>query len=148
MLPCPTRPPNWNRSSVPHPETKRLPRKPDAIAPDGSEVRLLLAVESRGSTAHFKLKPGQISQAVTHKTVDEIWYVLKGRGTIWRSMDGQDYSVDLRPGLCITLPLGTAFQFRAGRGSALEILGVTMPPWPNTANEARVVDGRWKPNVR
>ena len=39
-------------------ESIRLPEKPDAIAPDGTLVRLLLALPG-GSLAHFEL-PGEI----------------------------------------------------------------------------------------
>lgn len=127
---------------------KRLPAKKDAIAPDGSEVRVLLSLQGLGGTAHFKLKGGQISKAVTHKTVHEIWYVLKGRGKMWRAMDGQpDDVADLTPGLCVAVPLGTRFQFRASPSAPLEILGVTMPPWPNTPDEARVIEGTWRSNI-
>ena len=129
------------------PDKKMLPRKLDAVAPDGSEVRVLLSLDKLGGTAHFKLKPGQIAKAVEHKTVHEIWYVLKGRGKIWRSVKGKASTDALKPGVCVTLPLGTQFQFRAATGSSLEILGVTMPPWPNTPDEATVVEGIWKPNV-
>ena len=39
-------------------DTKRLSGAPDAIAPDGSEVRTLCRVE-RGSMAQFTLPPGR-----------------------------------------------------------------------------------------
>jgi mannose-6-phosphate isomerase-like protein (cupin superfamily) len=130
------------------PETKRLPVRKDAIAPDGSEVRVLLAVEKLGSTAHFTLRAREVSRAVVHKTVHEIWYVLQGRGEIWRSFKGRQQVVTLRPGMCVTLPLGTRFQFRTTSRRPLEIHGVTMPPWPNTPDEARIVAGKWKPTVR
>ena len=128
-------------------ETKSLPQEKDAIAADGSEVRLLLALNDRGSTAHFRLLPGQVSRAVTHKTVHEIWYVLKGEGKMWRSQDGREEISDLRPGVCLTLPLGTRFQFTASGTAPFEALGVTIPPWPNTQDEALIVEGRWQPNV-
>jgi mannose-6-phosphate isomerase-like protein (cupin superfamily) len=64
-------------------ETKRLGDEPDAVAPDGSDVRVLLALR-RGGMAHFELAPGQTSVAVEHSTVEEIWYFLRGRGEMWR----------------------------------------------------------------
>jgi len=136
------------RLNMRRPETKTLPVRKSAIAPDGSEVRVLLALDSLGSTAHFKLRAHEVSRAVAHKTVHEIWYVLRGRGEIWRSFKGRQRVVRLRPGTCVTLPLGTRFQFRNTTGRSLEIHGVTMPPWPSTKDEARVVDGKWKPTVR
>jgi len=30
--------------------------------------------------AHFHLPAGQVSRAVRHRTVEEIWFVLSGRG--------------------------------------------------------------------
>jgi mannose-6-phosphate isomerase-like protein (cupin superfamily) len=56
-------------------DTLRLPAQPDARAPDGADVRVLLRLAG-GSVAHFALGPGQVSRAVTHRTVEEIWYVL------------------------------------------------------------------------
>jgi mannose-6-phosphate isomerase-like protein (cupin superfamily) len=47
----------------------------------------------------------------------------------------------------ITSPVGTRFQFRTTGARSLEVLGITMPPWPNTADEARVVAGKWRPTV-
>ena len=128
-------------------KTKRLPLVKDAVAPDGSEVRVLLTLRNLGSTAHFTLRPRQVSKAVQHKTVHEIWYVLRGRGRIWRAFRGRAEVARLVPGTCITLPLGTRFQFRTTGARSLEVLGVTMPPWPNTADEARVVPGKWRPTV-
>lgn len=52
-------------------DTKRLPVAPHCSAPDGSDVRLLLGLNG-GDMAHFELSPGRVTQAVTHKTVEEI----------------------------------------------------------------------------
>ena len=60
-------------------ETVSLPAAPDVVAPDGSDVRILPSVAG-GSMAHFTLAPGATSRAVTHRTVDEIWFVVSGRG--------------------------------------------------------------------
>lgn len=75
---------------------RRLPATPDALAPDGSDVRVLLALPG-GSMAHFQLAPGRASAAVDHRTVDEIWYVLTGRGEMWRRQDGREETVPLEP---------------------------------------------------
>ena len=58
-------------------QTMRLPPRPDAVAPDGSYVRVLLQLAG-GSMAHFELGPRQTSTAVTHQSVEEIWLVLSG----------------------------------------------------------------------
>ena len=126
-------------------QTKKLPIKRDAIAPDGSEVRILLGLQ-RGGMAHFELPAGQTSTAVTHKTVEEIWYILSGQGEMWRKIGEDEQVVALSEGLCLTIPLGTHFQFRALGDEPLSAVGVTMPPWPGE-DEAQVVPGKWKPTL-
>jgi mannose-6-phosphate isomerase-like protein (cupin superfamily) len=82
-------------------ETKSLPRDRTTIAKDGSEVRVLSSLKGRCSMAHFRLMPGQISRAITHETVHEIWYVLSGDGEMWLAQDGrEDYVASLAPGVC------------------------------------------------
>jgi mannose-6-phosphate isomerase-like protein (cupin superfamily) len=124
-------------------QTKRLPPNRDAIAPDGSAVRVLLSLQG-GSMAHFELPPGHTSTAVTHRTVEEIWYCLSGRGEMWRRMDDGEEIVPVEAGVRITIPLGTHFQFRAFGDMPLTAIGVTMPPWPGEG-EALVITGRWEP---
>jgi len=124
-------------------ETKRLPIDPTATAPDGSDVRVLLSLGA-GDMAHFQLAAGRVSVAVTHRTVEEIWFILSGRGQMWRKQADLEETVDLEPGHCLTLPLGTHFQFRASEAGALAAIGVTMPPWP-AEDEAIVVPGPWAP---
>ena len=126
--------------------TKVLGSKPDAIALDGSEVRLLPRT-TLGSMAHFALGPRHVSKAVAHKTIEEIWYFICGRGEMWRRIgNGEGEVVDVFPGVSITVPTGTQFQFRNDGDEALEAIGVTMPPWPG-ADEAFQVKGIWKSTV-
>lgn len=128
-------------------ETKRLPTARDAVAPDGSDVRMLTGL-SAGGLAHFELAPGETSIPVAHRTVEEIWYFLAGRGEMWRRLDDHEEVVEVEPGICITIPLGTHFQFRSFEGEALAALGVTMPPWPGEG-EAYEVQGNsdWKATI-
>ncbi len=128
---------------MPSPATMTLPPDHDVLAPDGSEVRILLALPA-GSMAHFRLPAGQISQAVRHRTVEEIWYILSGQGEMWRSHQGQDSITPLAPGTCLTIPLGCAFQFRTAGPKPLAAVAVTMPPWPGDT-EAETVTGPWQP---
>src|SRR5262245_21743777 len=121
--------------------TTRLPLAPDAIAPDGSDVRVLLGLRG-GGLAHFELGPGRTSIAVAHRTVEEIWFFLAGRGEMWRKQGDQEEVVPVEPGPCLTIPLGTYFQFRALGDAPLAAIGVTMPPWPGEG-EAYRVPGRW-----
>jgi mannose-6-phosphate isomerase-like protein (cupin superfamily) len=125
--------------------TMMLPRAFDAIAPDGSEVRVLLSL-SAGSMAHFRLPAGRISLAVRHRTVEEIWYVVAGTGEMWRSDGAREEITTLAPGSCLTIPVGTTFQFRSLGDGPLEVVGVTMPPWPGDG-EAEIVDGKWQQSV-
>ena len=126
--------------------TKRLPLQRDAVAPDGSDVRLLLAL-SAGSLAHFELAPGTTSIAVAHRTVEEIWYFLSGRGAMWRRLDGHEEIVPVDVGVSITLPVGTHFQFRSFGNGPLTAVGITMPPWPGDG-ESFEVSGKWTPTVK
>ena len=128
-------------------ETKSLPTIPDAIAPDGSNVRILLRLEG-GSMAHLELPAGRTSRPVAHRTVEEIWLFLSGRGEMWRSQDGQpDSIVEVEAGVAVTIPVGTRFQFRSFGAAPLCAVGVTMPPWPGD-DEAMFVRGRWDATVR
>src|SRR2546428_6614798 len=109
--------------------TKQLPTEPEAMAPDGSAVRVLLALEG-GSFAHFELPARSTSRAACHRTVEEIWYFVGGHGEMWRKLADQEEIVTVEPGVCITIPVGTSFQFRALGDEPLAAVGVTMPPWP------------------
>ncbi len=122
-------------------QQRDLPAAPDYLAPDGSEIRLLLDCPD-GGVAHCTLPVGATSSAVRHKTVDEIWYVLGGEGEIWRAQLGEEEVVTLRAGTCITIPVGVSFQFRNPGSSGLEILIGTFPRWPG-AEEAMPVPGHW-----
>jgi mannose-6-phosphate isomerase-like protein (cupin superfamily) len=126
-------------------ETKRLPPRPDVVAPDGSDVRILLRLAG-GSLAHFQLAPGRTSRAVAHRTVEEIWYFLAGRGEMWRRLGDRDEVVTVEAGVAITLPVGTHFQFRSFGPEPLAAVGVTMPPWPGEG-EAYPVPGSWEPTL-
>ena len=125
--------------------TKRLPVARDDVAPDGSDVRILLGLKG-GGMAHFELPPGQTSTAVAHRTVEEIWFFLTGRGEMWRKQNDREEVVSVEPGVCLTIPLGTQFQFRSFGYGPLAAVGVTMPPWPGEG-EAFEVKGKWEPTV-
>ncbi len=126
-------------------ETKQLPAEPDVVAPDGSAVRILPGLAG-GTMAHFELAPGETSIAVVHRTVEEIWFFVGGRGEMWRAHDEREEVVEVEPGIALTIPIGTRFQFRALGSEPLAAVGVTMPPWPGP-DEAVTVEGRWPPTV-
>ena len=52
----------------------------------------------------------------------------------------------LGPGTSLTIPLGTAFQFRADTDGPLAFVAITMPPWPGM-DEAAPAQGPWAPTV-
>jgi mannose-6-phosphate isomerase-like protein (cupin superfamily) len=126
-------------------ETKRLSAEPDVIAPDGSEVRVLCQL-SRGGLAAFALSPKAVSKAVTHRTIEEIWYFTSGNGRMWRKLGELEEVVEVCPGISISIPTGTHFQFRCDGVEPLVAIGATMPPWPGD-EEAVPVQGRWDPTV-
>jgi mannose-6-phosphate isomerase-like protein (cupin superfamily) len=115
------------------------------VAPDGSDVRVLLRLQG-GSMAHFEIAPGQVSKAVMHRSVEEIWFFLSGRGEMWRRQGERETVEEVRAGVCLTIPVMTAFQVRSLGDEPLAAVGVTMPPSPGEG-EAAVVDGVWTPTV-
>jgi mannose-6-phosphate isomerase-like protein (cupin superfamily) len=122
-------------------DTMPLPGSPDVVAPDGSDVRVLLQL-GRGGMAHFELGADRVSRAVAHHSVDEIWYILRGQGQMWRRQAEREETVTLEPGTCVSIPAGTHFQFRSVSTGPLAAVGVTMPPWPGPG-EAYEVPGAW-----
>jgi mannose-6-phosphate isomerase-like protein (cupin superfamily) len=90
--------------------TKRLPVSLDEVAPDGSEVRVLLGLEG-GVMAHYELAPGHVSTAVTDRRVEEIWFFLSGLGEMWRMQDGREEIVIVEPGVCVSIPWAPIFNF-------------------------------------
>jgi hypothetical protein len=64
---------------------------------------------------------------------------------MWRHQNGREArEIDLRPGVALTIPVGTSFQFRDTGREPLAAVGVTMPPWPGEG-EAIDTNGPWTP---
>ena len=72
--------------------------------------------------------------------------MLSGRGEIWRRQGAREEVVALEPGVCVSIPLGTDFQFRAAPDAGVAVIAITMPPWPG-ASEAVPVAGPWQPGA-
>jgi mannose-6-phosphate isomerase-like protein (cupin superfamily) len=123
-------------------ETKHIAAEPDAIAPDGSEVRVLCQ-GARGGLAVFSLPPRAVAKAVAHHTVEEVWYILSGSGRMWRKLGDHEEIVELTLGVSLTIPTGTHFQFRCDGDERLDVIGATMPSWPGEG-EAYFVKGAWE----
>jgi mannose-6-phosphate isomerase-like protein (cupin superfamily) len=126
-------------------ETRRASALPDVIAPDGSEVRVLCGL-SRGGLALFTLPPGAVAKAVAHLTIEEVWYFLSGKGRMWRLLGDEEAIVEVEPGVSLSIPTGTHFQFRCDGAEPLTAIGATMPPWPGEG-EAYFVEGPWQATV-
>ena len=124
---------------------KSVPLNYQHQSPAGAEIRLLNH-NVLGDVVHCTLKANIISQGVTHKTVSEFWYVLSGQGQIWRKNGNKESVTQLYQDVCINIPLGTEFQYRADQDD-LVFICVTMPPWSG-ADEARYIDNpHWEPSV-
>jgi mannose-6-phosphate isomerase-like protein (cupin superfamily) len=65
---------------------------------------------------------------------------------MWRKLNQREEVVPVESGVCLTIPVGTHFQFRSLGPEPLAAIGVTMPPWPGEG-EAYEVAGRWTPTV-
>jgi mannose-6-phosphate isomerase-like protein (cupin superfamily) len=127
--------------------TTRLKAKYDYHAPDGSEVRKLTEVKG-SNIAHITLPPQSITKAKVHKTVDEQWYFIQGVGEVWRKKGNTVETVDVNPGVAVTIPRGVRFQFRNNGWEPLCFICVDSPPWPEGVEEAVDVQGEWCPTVR
>ncbi len=114
-----------SRSSGP-----RSIRNPRAVAGD------------RRQSGALHAPPNQATKAVTHRTVEEVWYVLHGSGQVWRKLDTAELVIDAVPGTCLTIPHGTHFQFRNPGAEPFVVLIATAPPWPG-ADEAVPVPDHW-----
>lgn len=113
----------------------------DLLAPDGSQIQLRHRLTG-GSMVYCMLPAGEITQAVRHRSVEELWYIVAGRGQLWRKQGDHAQVVDLLPGMSLTIPLGTDFQFRALGEETLGLVICTLPPWPGE-DEAIPVAGLW-----
>jgi mannose-6-phosphate isomerase-like protein (cupin superfamily) len=126
-------------------QTRTFPDSPDAHSPAGAEIRYLMEGPT-GNMIHSTVSPGQVNRATVHTTVSEFWYVVSGRGEIWRRDAGREEVTSLKPGVSVDIPVGTAFQYRCTGPEPLRFLCVAMPPWPGDS-EATIVGGPWEATV-
>lgn len=123
----------------------RLPAQADAKSPAGADIRFIMDGET-GNMIHSTVPPGQINRATIHETVSEFWYVLGGKGEIWRKSGTEERVTLLEQGVSIDIPVGTAFQYRNIGTEPLTFICITMPPWPGD-DEASHISGKWNPTV-
>lgn len=115
------------------------------LAPDQSEITLLTrsADADGGDMAYCSLPVGNTSVAVCHESIHELWYFTAGVGQYWVKQGDQEAVYSVSKGSVVSLPKGTSFQFRnTSADEALEVVIVTMPPWPGEG-EAIKVNGKW-----
>jgi len=122
-------------------KTVTIPQDYHHIAPDGAEIRELLENQHAGIAQGF-LPTGVVSKTFRHKTVSEFWYVLSGKGKIWRKDNQEEQITELVPGVTIDIPQGTAFQYRSDED--LTFIIVTMPPWPGADEAVEIDTGKWQ----
>ncbi len=127
-------------------ETVSLPKFISYLAPDCSEIRLLKD-GTKGGLCECTLGPGAVTDAVRHKVVEELWYVISGAGQLWRKSGRAESIIDVRPGTSLLIPVKTSFQFRAGFEQPLIMLLATMPTWQHEidAKGPVPVEGLWQP---
>ena len=123
--------------------TKQLVEENDTFAIDGSQIRILTQTQN-GSMVHCRLGPGHKTKAVTHRTVDELRYYITGEGEFWRKNEatGHEEITNVKPGIAISNPVGTHFQYRNTGNEDLDCIIVVMPPWPGD-DEVKEVKGKW-----
>ena len=108
---------------------------PDAIAPDGAEIRVLIdrpQGATRLSMAEASVKPGERTACVSHRTIEEIWYVVRGSGVFHRlSPDGSAEQItEVAPGDALLIPTGHRFWVENTGADDLVFLCCDAPPWP------------------
>jgi mannose-6-phosphate isomerase-like protein (cupin superfamily) len=143
-------------------ETGDLPEKYDDLAPDTSEIRVLAymkdgemhlppedhevrvpLLKKGGLLVHCTLLPNNTSLAHYHKTIQEVWYFVQGKGQVWRKQGDVEQIVDVEPGTTLTIPTKAHFQFRnTSHDESLCFLVVTIPSWPGPQEAVRVA-GAW-----
>ena len=106
--------------------------RPDAIAPDGSEIYFRVGDANQASLVEVVLRPGGVSRPVRHRTVEEIWYFLGGDGEVWRRRrdEPSGETVQVTAGDSIVILTGCAFQFHRTGSELLRFLCFATPPWP------------------
>jgi mannose-6-phosphate isomerase-like protein (cupin superfamily) len=121
-------------------QTGRISSK-HVAAPDGSEIRLFHQMKG-GGLSQCTLPSGLTSSAVSHKSVDEIWFFTEGFGLVWRKQENIEETIKVEPGISLTIPKGTKFQFKNTENIPLKFIISTMPPWPGES-EALPEEGPW-----
>ena len=108
---------------------------PDTLAPDGAEIRVLLdrpQGATRLSLAEALVKPGERTACVSHRTIEEMWFIVRGVGRFHRlSPDGSaEEAAEVAPGDALLIPTGYRFWVENTGLDELVFLCCGTPPWP------------------
>jgi mannose-6-phosphate isomerase-like protein (cupin superfamily) len=108
---------------------------PDVIAPDGAEIRRLVD-QPRGATklslAEALVKPGERTSCVSHRTIEEAWYIVQGTGRFHRlAPDGTNENIEeVAAGDALFIPTGYRFWVENIGAADLRFLCCDAPAWP------------------
>lgn len=117
----------------------------DGKSPAGADIRILMD-SVHGNMIHSTVPPGQVSRATVHATISEFWYILEGRGEIWRRDGGGENVTQLVAGASIDTVVGTTFQYRNVGEVDLKFICISKPRWPG-GDEASHVAGAWEATI-
>jgi mannose-6-phosphate isomerase-like protein (cupin superfamily) len=108
--------------------TADLPEQPDQMSPSGaSEIRLLPGFAA-GELAHATVAPKHTAKSAVLSGMSEFYFVLEGRGELWRRRDSFEETVDLVPGRCASIPSGVSFQYKT-TAESLTFIVASLPRW-------------------
>lgn len=124
-------------------KTSRIPVVFDSISSFGAEVRSLLSIEN-SSLSLMELPSGFTTDPVYNNNIDEIWYIVGGRGELWRKQGSEEKIVPLDTGVCVTIPRKVHFQVRTYGFQPLSLLVVSTPIMQGDYDAERV-KGIWQP---
>ena len=108
---------------------------PDVTAPDGAEIRILVD-QARGaakvSLAEALVRPGERTACVSHRTIEEVWYIVRGVGRFHRlTPDGRDeHMEEVGSGDSLFIPTGFRFWVENTGTEDLIFLCCDAPAWP------------------
>lgn len=122
----------------------KRPGVPDTTAPDGAEIRVLIdrpQGATRLSVAEALVKPGERTVCVSHQTIEEVWYIVRGKGVFHRlSPDsGEEQAAEVVPGDALLIPVEHRFWVENTGADDLVFLCCGTPPWPGP-DEAQMWD--------
>jgi len=96
---------------------------------------------------HSTVPPGRWAALAASGPSTNIGMSSRVEGEIWRrAPDGRESVTRLIAGVCVDIPLGTAFQYRCTGNVPLVFTCTSLPPWPGD-DEAMIVDGPWVTRV-